>query len=111
MSNKSDIAEIVLEPEYHQEIIRAAENRFPEIERIIIFGSRALGTAKSGSDIDIAIDGDNVTRATRLMFYDWLNNESSIPYKVDVLQLRELSNADLITHIKEKGKIIFDKRS
>jgi len=110
MMNKDAISDVHLEPEYHQEIIRVAENRFPEINRVIIFGSRALGTAKPGSDIDLAIDGDNVTRATRLMFYDWLNNESTIPYKTDVVQLNELENPDLKAHIEQKGKIIYDRK-
>lgn len=111
MIDKNALAEVALEPEYSQEIIRAAKSKFPEIERIIIFGSRAINTATSGSDIDIAIDGKEVVRATRLLFYDWLNNESGIPYKIDVLQLNELENADLITHIKDKGKPIYSKKA
>lgn len=30
---------------------------YPEIEKVIVFGSRAMGKEKPGSDIDLAISG------------------------------------------------------
>ncbi|WP_204226487.1 nucleotidyltransferase domain-containing protein [Clostridium botulinum] len=36
-------------------------DKFEEIEKAIIFGSRAMGNYKKGSDVDIAIIGKNVT--------------------------------------------------
>lgn len=44
-------------------IVKALRN-FEEIERALIFGSRVIGNYKKGSDIDIAIIGDKITRKT-----------------------------------------------
>ena len=38
--------------------IRKALEKYDEIEKAVIFGSRAMGNYKKGSDVDIAIDGD-----------------------------------------------------
>jgi predicted nucleotidyltransferase len=35
-------------------------NRFPEVEKAMIFGSRAIGNYKKGSDVDIAVIGEKV---------------------------------------------------
>ena len=43
-------------------IIKALEQH-DEIEKAIIFGSRAMGNYKKGSDVDIAIIGENVNRS------------------------------------------------
>lgn len=44
--------------------ILEAVRKYPEIEKVIIFGSRAMGNYKPGSDIDIALKGQNVNRTT-----------------------------------------------
>ncbi|OHE68241.1 MAG: DNA polymerase III subunit beta, partial [Treponema sp. RIFOXYC1_FULL_61_9] len=41
--------------------IRDTLARFPEVERAAVFGSRAKGTHKPGSDIDLAIWGESVS--------------------------------------------------
>lgn len=35
--------------------------RYPNVESVVLFGSRALGNAKPGSDIDLAVDGGHLT--------------------------------------------------
>jgi uncharacterized protein len=66
-----------------------------------IFGSRALGTHKKGSDIDLAIEGD----ATKIAYI--LNEESPLIYKCDVLDISKLTNKNLIEHIHRVGKSCF----
>ena len=100
--------EVSLETEYINEIRDAAKKKFPEIKRIIVFGSRALKTSKPGSDIDLAIEGEHVTRAVKLNVYDWLNHESNIPYKLDVIDMQSVVNKELLNHIHENGKVIYE---
>ena len=107
MNNQTVSKEVTLEADYIKEITDAAKMKFPEIKRIIVFGSRALKTSKPGSDIDLAIEGENVTRAVKLNFYDWLNHESNIPYKLDVIDMQSVVNKELLTHIHENGKVIY----
>jgi predicted nucleotidyltransferase len=66
-----------------------------------IFGSRALGTHKKGSDIDIAIEGDEKKIAYIL------NEESPLIYQCDVLNISKLTNKNLIEHIQRVGKSLF----
>jgi predicted nucleotidyltransferase len=61
------------------ELITEAIARRPEIERAVIFGSRAMGNAKHGSDIDLAIYGDSVTRATAESLSREFNERVPIP--------------------------------
>ncbi len=42
-----------------EEIVQA-NRRFPEIEEVLLFGSRAKGNYKLGSDVDIAIKGRKI---------------------------------------------------
>ncbi len=82
--------------------------QFPEIEKTILFGSRAMGTSKSGSDIDLAIFGKNFNLdiCTRLSYT--LNQILRIPYKVDVIDYSRITNVELKKHIDTFGIIIFE---
>ena len=66
--------------------------------KAILFGSRAKGNYKKGSDIDIAIIGDE-----REVSY-LLNEETFLPYFFDVVNLEKIKNKNLIEHIKRVGK-------
>lgn len=82
---------------------------FPEIEKVIIFGSRALGNYKQGSDIDLAIVGENISNTVLLRLIDILNNEKPIPYFFDIISYSDITNKELKKHIDEFGKEIFNK--
>ena len=93
--------------------IRAAIKKFPEIEEAVIFGSRAKGTHKKASDVDLVIKGCAVTPETiqRLSFL--LNEELPLPYFFDVVHYESLYNQLLVEHIDRVGKSItlFDSPS
>lgn len=76
-----------------------------KIKEIYLFGSRAKGNYKKGSDIDIAIVADSFS-------FEELNqirveiNDLILPYKVDVIDFNKISNSDLKEHILRVGKLI-----
>lgn len=76
---------------------------FPEIDEIVIFGSRARGDYSRVSDIDIAIKGD----VDKIMYKirDYFE-ESSIIYTVDVVNYISISNQDFKENIDSEGVII-----
>lgn len=79
--------------------------QFPEVQEVHIFGSRAMGNFKFGSDIDMAVVnpvGPKIMRAMAGYFSD-----SSLPYFVDLVNLNNISNTEFIDHIKRNGKLIF----
>ena len=89
-------------------ILQAASN-YSEIEEIIIFGSRAVGNYKKGSDVDLVVKGENVNRKIAIRLSDDLNEEYPLPYFFDVLSYKDISNEELKKHIDSKGKSIYRK--
>lgn len=76
--------------------------KFPSIKTVNIFGSRAKGNYKPGSDIDLAILNKGVDDAViRNVSSDF--EESSLPYKVDLINFPTLKHEELIEHINRVG--------
>ena len=59
-----------------------------------------------GSDIDIAIKGKAITQDTVLKLSAILNQESPIPYFIDVVHYEDIISKDLVKHIDRVGKIL-----
>lgn len=78
----------------------------PEVETAILYGSRALGRHRPGSDIDLALVGDDVD--DRLCVRIWSEFEASdLPYKVDVTALPAVGNAALAEHVERVGVTLY----
>ncbi|GJM61991.1 MULTISPECIES: nucleotidyltransferase domain-containing protein [Persicobacter] len=90
-------------------IFKAATG-FPEIERILLFGSRALGTHRKWSDVDLAIFGSAVDLDVVANFKFQLEEELPLPYFFDVVNYQKLNNPALKEHIDQYGKEIYNKR-
>lgn len=80
---------------------------YPEIERVVIYGSRAKGNFRSGSDIDLTIVGD-VTHVQRLRIEQALD-DLLLPYKIDLSLLREIDNRQLLDHIDRVGHVFYQR--
>lgn len=91
------------------EYIKDTISKFWTIEKAIVFGSRAMGNYKKGSDIDIAIFGKNISTEDFFKLNDVLNEVSPLPYFFDILQYENILNDNLKKHIDEEGKIVFEK--
>ncbi len=83
--------------------------QYTEVEEAIIFGSRAKGNYKNGSDVDIALKGTTLDYETTTDISSVLNEETLMPYRFDVLNYHTVSNKDLTEHINRFG-ISFYKR-
>ncbi len=76
--------------------------KHPEVTQVVLFGSRALGTYKPGSDIDLAIMNDGVSVGSlRKLIAQF--EESSLPYKVDLLLYPSIEIKALKEHIDRAG--------
>ncbi len=93
------------------EYILLALKSIEEIEQAQIFGSRAMGNYRKGSDIDLVISGEFVTSKTLLKLDDLLNEEYPLPYFFDILIYDEINNKKLKEHIDSVGKPIYQKGS
>lgn len=76
-----------------------ALKQFPEIESAAIFGSRAMGNYKTGSDIDLVLKGRDVTADTAFSVATLLNEKLPLPYYVDVICYSQINNPDLKNHV------------
>ncbi len=85
-------------------------SEFSEIEKAIVFGSRAKGNFKPGSDVDIAIYGDNITFDTLSALHSRLEEQGPLPYFFDVVDYTHLNHKELKKHIDRAGKVIFQRR-
>ena len=83
--------------------------RFPAVERVILFGSRARGDAEPRSDIDLAV------ACPRAGAVDWLRileavEEADTLLLIDLVRLDEAS-ADLRARISAEGRVLYDRQA
>lgn len=88
------------------DIIRILQS-FSAIEEAIIFGSRAKGNFKKGSDIDIAVKGKRIDHQVISSLSFLLNEESVMPYFFDIIHFEEISDKELLAHINRVGQCIY----
>lgn len=89
------------------EVIGVFRN-YMEIDEAKLFGSRAMGNFKNGSDIDIAILGDAISLSLILKPKNDFE-ESSLPYFVDIVNYNSISNPELKRHIDQNGITLYVK--
>ncbi len=75
-----------------------------EVEKVILFGSRARGDYGRASDIDLAVCGGNIAR-----FALDVDEETSTPLKYDVVNLDEDVQDELLQVIAREGKVLYEK--
>ena len=79
----------------------------PDIQRVVLFGSRAKGTAKPYSDIDLAVEGMEKERDIAAVAMEL--DDLPLPYKFDVKSLDSLQHSPLQEHIQRVGITIYLK--
>ncbi len=89
--------------------INKALSQFEEVEKAVIFGSRAMGNYKKGSDVDIAIIGGKVTNKIIYSIDDYLNEVYPLPYFFDVINYNKITNEKLREHIELVKKVIYTR--
>ncbi len=81
---------------------------YPQIEQVILYGSRAKGNFKPGSDIDLTIIDQSLSFSELLHIQSQLD-DLLLPYKFDLSLKRSISNSDLLEHISRVGKVFYQK--
>ena len=80
--------------------------KYSEVKEVYVFGSRAKGNYKPGSDIDLAVMNDGAdTKTIARLLSDF--EESSLPIKVDLINFPVLKHNELIEHIKRAGVVFY----
>ena len=74
----------------------------PKIKQLSLYGSRAKGNWRRGSDIDLCIDGADLSLRD-LDEIDARIDDLLLPWKVDITVLQQIDNPDLVEHIERVG--------
>ena len=97
---------IGLTNEEMQELVAALPPQ-PNIEKAIVYGSRAMGTNRKFSDVDMTLVGKNLSHSdlnqVALKIDDLL-----LPYEFDLSLYSSLTNKNLLEHIRRVGKVIYE---
>jgi predicted nucleotidyltransferase len=79
-----------------------------QVQDVILFGSRAKGCFSEGSDIDLALKGDNLT-LNNLLNLSTALDELFLPYKFDLVIFDRIQEPQLTDHIERVGILIFSR--
>ncbi|MGK4566984.1 nucleotidyltransferase domain-containing protein [Flavobacterium sp. 3HN19-14] len=88
--------------------IQSVLNSYAEIEKAILFGSRAKGSYKPASDIDLTLVGQNLNLTIQQKIEGKLD-DLLLPYKFDISIHHTISNAALLDHIERIGITLYHK--
>ena len=88
--------------------IQSIFTQFAQIEKVVLYGSRAKGTYKNGSDIDLCLFGKQLDR-TLLYKVEDLLDDLYLPYSFDFSIYEDIENQDLKDHINREGIVFYKK--
>jgi uncharacterized protein len=83
--------------------------KYPKVDKAYLFGSRAKGNFKNGSDIDLALQGFELNFDTLSQISYEFNEETTMPYKFDVLNYHTIQEPDLKDHIDRVGIEVYSR--
>ncbi len=78
----------------------------PKIEKVILYGSRAKGTYKPFSDVDITLVGNDLSTNDLADTINAIDN-LLLPYMFDVSIYQKLKSPELLDHISRRGVVVY----
>lgn len=91
-------------------IITAILATQPEVEKVIIYGSRARGDYRLGSDIDLTLAGKDLTPLILAKIAQALDDSDS-PYLVDLSIYPNLTYLPLVENIRREGQLFYQREN
>lgn len=83
--------------------------QYPQVEQAVLYGSRATGSYRNGSDIDLALFGDDLNLQTLCKIMDAID-DLMLPYSVDLVIFGQVSDPDLKAHIQQAGVVFYQRK-
>lgn len=83
--------------------------QFSSIEKVMLYGSRAKGNYKNGSDIDLTLIGTELNHSIHLKVMGALD-ELLLPYTIDLSVFNELHHKSLEDHIQRVGVVFYQRK-
>lgn len=85
--------------------------RHPNVRRAVLYGSRAKGSYKPGSDIDLtllAAEGRQIDHRELAVILDEVD-DLLLPYTLDLSNFDALNHAELKAHIERVGTVFYER--
>lgn len=86
--------------------LRNVFTKVPTLRKVILYGSRARGDYRNGSDIDLTLIGDDLTERDKLRIMTDID-DLWLPYTIDISIFHHLHNAALKANIQRDGHILY----
>ncbi|MEN8134936.1 MAG: nucleotidyltransferase domain-containing protein [Thermodesulfobacteriota bacterium] len=86
--------------------IREVFGRYGQVEEVIIYGSRAKGNYRPGSDIDLTLKGRELDLKT-LNRISLDLDDLLLPYTFDLSVFSHISNPEFLDHIERVGQVFY----
>ena len=90
------------------ERLQSVMAHYPEVEKAVLYGSRARGTHRPGSDIDLTLCGGELDH-TLLTRIDNEMDDLLLPYQIDLSLMSSLNHPALLDHICRVGIVLYEK--
>jgi len=82
---------------------------YPQVEKVILYGSRAKGNFKNSSDVDLTLlGGKDLTLKVLYRIMDEVDN-LLLPYTIELSIFKSISDPDVIGHIERVGVVFYEK--
>jgi len=92
------------------ERIRAVFAKYPQVEKAVLYGSRAKGNYRNGSDIDLTLfGGADLTLDDLHKMMDEID-DLLLPYTIDLSIFNQISDPDVVEHIQRVGVPFYEKQ-
>jgi len=83
--------------------------KYPPVEKAVLYGSRAKGNFKNGSDIDLTLFGEeDLTLEILYRIMDEID-DLLLPYTFDLSIFRQINDPDVIDHIRRVGIVFYER--
>lgn len=80
----------------------------PAIQKVLLYGSRAMGNYKPGSDIDLTVIAPSL-KLNDLFRLQTILDDPFLPYKIDLSLYHLIDNDSLLEHIQRVGLSFYQK--
>jgi predicted nucleotidyltransferase len=82
--------------------------RYPHVEKVVLFGSRARGDQRERSDIDIAVIGPEMTDEEWTDIWTYVDEEAPTLLCVDLVRWKEASD-EIRRSIEREGVVLYER--
>ncbi|MRX47325.1 nucleotidyltransferase domain-containing protein [Pedobacter puniceum] len=90
--------------------IKTVFMEYPQLDSVLIYGSRAKGNYRPASDIDLTLIGEDLT-SSMLSEIEFKLDDLLLPYKFDISIYDKITDARFLDHINRIGKEFYRKQN